>query len=64
MIFISRDLIKLTGKEHDIVVETVTLFVEVFNLLTPRYQQILLQVLSKELERIDAKKQESSDETD
>lgn len=65
MIFISRDLFKLTGNEHDIVVEIVTAFVEVFNRLTPQYKEILLLTLSHELERIEyAEGQESSDETD
>ena len=52
MLFISRDLFRITGNEHDIVVETVTAFIEVFNRLTPTYKEILLLTLSHELERI------------
>lgn len=65
MLFISREIFKLTGNEHDIVVETVTAFVEVFNRLTPTYKEILLLTLSHELERIENdERQESNNETD
>ena len=65
MLFISRDILKLTGNEHDIVAETVTAFVEVFTMLTPKYKEILLLTLSHELERIENdERQENSDETD
>ena len=65
MLFISRDLFKVTGNEHDIVVETVTAFIEVYNRLTPTYKEILLLTVANQLERIEnAEGQESSDETD
>lgn len=62
MIFISRDLLKMTGNEHDIVVEVVTVFVEVFNRLLPEYQEIMLKVLARELEKINNERKESDNE--
>lgn len=62
MIFISRDFLKLIGTEHDVVVETVTLFIEVLHRLTPQYQEILLKTLSHELEKENDERKESSNE--
>lgn len=64
MIFISRDLLKLTGNEHDIVVETVTVFMEVFNRLSPNYKEILLLTLARQLEKINVERKESNNEND
>lgn len=64
MIFISRDLLKLTGNEHDIVVETVTVFMEVFDRLSPNYKEILLLTLAHQLEKINVERKESNNEND
>lgn len=64
MIFISRDLLKLTGNEHDIAVETVTVFMEVFNRLSPNYKEILLLTLARQLEKINVERKESNNEND
>ena len=64
MIYIRRDLFKIVGTEHDIVVETVTAFIEVFHRLSPNYQEILLKVLTQELEKINVERKESNYEND
>lgn len=54
MIYINKDLLRITGYEHDIVVELVTLFIEIYcNYLEPEYQLILLQTLAHEMEKIE-----------
>ena len=64
MIFISRDLLKITGYEHDIVIELVTAFVDIYsNYLEPEYKLILLQTLAHEMEKIENdERKESNDD--
>lgn len=52
MLFINNNLVKMTGYEHDVVVEIVTLFMSVYERLSPEYKQIMLLTLSHEIEKL------------
>lgn len=52
MLFINKDLVKMTGYEHDVTVEIVTLFMAVYERLTPEYKQIMLLTLSHEIKKL------------